>query len=120
MPTPITVSLTDRQFGLIRSCISEAGGGSASVFAAVCGQPASAFDRVRDATRVLPAEGPVALSESDWRVVFDAVHAAMYALGPFEVPAVLGSSLVELADINLRICIDVWGAYGGLTWAERN
>ncbi len=44
----------------------------------------------------------------------------MYALGPFEVPIVLGSSLVELADINLRICIDVWGAYGGLTWEERS
>ena len=44
----------------------------------------------------------------------------MYALGPFEVPVILRSSLVELADINLRICVDVWGAYGGLTWEERN
>lgn len=69
---------------------------------------------------MLPTEGTVALPEVDWRVVFDAVHAATYALGPLEVPVVLGCSLVELADINLRICIDAWGAYGGVTWAERN
>ena len=39
---------------------------------------------------------------------------------PFEVPVILGSSLVELADINLAIAVGVWDAYGGLTWAERN
>ena len=33
---------------------------------------------------------------------------------------ILGSSLVELADINLAIAVGVWDAYGGLTWAERN
>jgi hypothetical protein len=120
MNTLITVSLTDRQFRLIQSCINEAGGGSAAAFAAICNQPGSSIDRVRDTTSLLPAEGPFALVEADWHVVFDAVHAAMYALGPFEVPVVLGSSLVELADVNLRICIDVWGAYGGLTWAERS
>ncbi len=100
--------------------MDEVGGGSASAFIAICNQPASEFDRVRDTTRSLPAGGPIALSEKEWRVVFDAVQAAMYALGPFEVPVILGSSLVELADINLRICVDVWGAYGGLTWEERN
>ena len=62
----------------------------------------------------------LALPEADWRIIFDSVHAAMYALGPFEVPVILGSSLVELADINLAIAVGVWDAYGGLTWAERN
>ena len=44
----------------------------------------------------------------------------MYALGPFEVPVTLGSNLTELADINLKIAVEVWGAYGGMNWAGQD
>ena len=57
---------------------------------------------------------------ADWRIIFDCVHGAMYALGPFEVPVTLGSNLTELADINLKIAVEVWGAYGGMNWAGQD
>ena len=87
---------------------------------AICGQSASEFDRVRDFIRGSQIADSVEMPVADWRIIFDAVHAAMYALGPLEVSSVLGSTLVELADINLRISVDVWGAYDGPAWAEPN
>lgn len=98
--------------------MNEVGGGSASAYVAICGHEPSEFDRVRGSVRSSEVEDFLEMPAADWRIIFDAVHAAMYALGPLEVSSVLGSSLVELADVNLRISVDVWGAYGGSTWAE--
>ena len=60
----------------------------------------------------------VELTAEEWRVMYDAVHAVIYGLGPHELSICTGNYLREACDINLKICTAVWGAYGGMKWMD--
>ncbi len=112
------VGLTTAQIDFVLSCFNEAAGGSHRVWRAIFGEDLEALRVPVETFRSAQAEGRthVGLSEADWRRVFAAVNATIYALGPFELQTITAFDLRHAADTNLRICADVWGAYGKATW----
>ena len=60
----------------------------------------------------------IELTSNEWRVMYESLNAVIYGLGPCELPTITGFTLQEAYDVNLKICVAVWGAYGGRTWQE--
>lgn len=58
------------------------------------------------------------LMKTQWRTMYESLNAVIYGLGPAELNNLTGEdSLAAAADLNLRICSGVWGAYrGDLIW----
>jgi len=112
----VELQLAQQQF--IKQCFGERGGGSADVHSAILNTPLETSNEARAAfgDAIDGSSTAVGLEPHTWRVVYDVVHATVYALGPFELPIVTGFSLEEAAEVNLRICVEVWGAYGGMAW----
>jgi len=50
--------------------------------------------------------------------LYQAINAAIYALGPMELTTLTGLELPDAAEVNLRICVGNWGAYGGVAWSD--
>lgn len=106
------VSFTPREVAVIVQCLKEVGGGSAAAFNAVAGHPPGRTRTLLALFRDL-TDGPVELPESGWRDVYNAVHAAVYALGPEELHTCTGYTLAEVADVQQKLCGVVWGAFHG-------
>lgn len=62
----------------------------------------------------------ISLTAKEWRVVYESINAVIYGLGPHELQTCTGKSLQEACNINLKICVAVWGAYGGMGWPTSN
>ncbi len=114
------VSFGPAQIEFVLGCFKEAAGGSQRAWRALFGEELENLRAPVEAFRSAQSEGRthVGLSEDDWRRVYSAVNATIYALGPFELQTITSFDLGQAADTNLRICSDVWGAYGKATWAS--
>jgi hypothetical protein len=112
------VSLAPTEIDFVLSCFNQAAGGSQRVWQSIYGQELETLRVPVEAFRSAKSEGRshVGLSEGHWRRVIAAVNAAIYTLGPLELETVTAFGLAEAADTNLRICADVWGAYGKASW----
>ena len=92
------VHLTERQRRFVRQCCGEAGGGSAQQFLAIAGHDAATIRSAAEAYRAAATTpDAVSLPETIWRVLYDAINAAIYALGPAELQTVTGVTLQEAA-----------------------
>lgn len=112
--------MTDQQQRFVTQCCNEAGGGSSKAFLAIAGHDESAIRSALDAFRANANSSAIALSEPTWRLLYDTVNATVFALGPSELTTVTGYSLEEAANVQLRICAGVWGAYDGPNWTTNN
>ncbi len=111
------VQLGERQQRFVLQCCNEVGGGSAREYLAIAGHDAATIRAAAEDFRVAMQAAAVSLPESTWRVLYNSINAAIYALGPAELHTVTGFLLSEAADVQLRLCSNVWGAYGEATWA---
>jgi hypothetical protein len=113
------VSFSPAQIDFVLRCFDEAVGRAHRVWGSTFGEDLENLRVPVETFRAAQAEGRshVALSEIDWRRVFSAVHATIYTLGPLELQTVTSFDLRQAADTNLRICADVWGAFGKATWS---
>ena len=110
------VSISERQQGFIAQCGAEVGGGSSDAFLAIAGRDNETIGSALQDLRSSAEASTAMLSEPTWRVLYDAVNAAIYSLGPSELTTITGFTLDEAADVQLQICSGVWGAYGGARW----
>jgi hypothetical protein len=58
----------------------------------------------------------IELTAEEWRVLYESINAVVYGLGPSELQTCTGYNLPEVCNINLKICVSLWGAYGGRKW----
>ena len=116
----ITIELSATDVHVISAGLAEYGGGSASDIATLSGHDDRAVQPIYkkiERLRVSDAN-ELSLTEAEWRVIYDSVNAALYALGPFALELCTGCSLVDLLQTNLHITTSVWGMYGGAKWAD--
>jgi hypothetical protein len=120
MNQPISVSLSAEQAEFIRSLVAEAHGGSAKEYLRILNHSRGELDAAAEEfeSALVTSSDHIRISETAWRILYDAINAAIYALGPFELSTITGFSLREAAETNLRICSSVWGAYGGASWLD--
>lgn len=122
--TLIRIEFTQREQQFLSFVFIEIfGGGSTAAIQAVLGDSVSQAKDLHDEVRMQVAKNengagsPIALSASQWRTMFESVHAVVYGLGPSELQTCTGLELHETANINLKICNAVWGVYGGSSWS---
>jgi len=107
MPDKIAIDLTDAELKFVQRCLNEAcAGASSGEILRICG---SSNEALRDVVAELADHHN--LTEAQWRMVYDMVHATIYGLGQFEL-FLTGFTLPQAINFNLRIASRVWGVYG--------
>ena len=91
------------------------GGGSTAAIQKILGD---FVDVARDLRPIVKAQSEsdseyLELTASQWRVMYESLNAVIYGFGPGELQTCTGTYLHEAANINLKICSAVWGAYLG-------
>ncbi len=120
----ISIKLEPKQRQFLNQVFHEAfDGGSTAVIQGVLGdqlEPATALKATIEhqvgTSQADTKSAAVALDKEQWRVVYDSINAVMYGLGPFELQTCTGVPLQDALNVNLRICAQVWGAYGKMRW----
>jgi hypothetical protein len=95
------------------------GGGSTATIQKILGSAHLEVARYLRATVQLQVDRELAsieLTAEEWRVVYESINAVVYGLGPGELQTCTGYDLPEVCNINLKICVSLWGAYGGRNW----
>ncbi len=94
------------------------GGGSTQSIQNILGDRVAAARELGQEVRLQSKSGlpSIDLSADEWRVMYEAINAVIYGLGPSELATCTGYDLDAACSINLRICGAVWGAYGGADW----
>jgi hypothetical protein len=117
----ISVTLTEDQIKFAMGALAEMYGGSAQVFLKIINRPEEDLKSARQEleSAFLQSNTHINMPESSWRAVYEAINAAIYSLGPFELSTITGYNLAEAAEVNLKICSSVWGAYGAASWLEK-
>jgi len=116
----ISVTLSIDQIKFATGALAEMYGGSADAFIKISNRSKSDLESaMQELEAIASGSNPhTRMAESSWRTIYDAINAAIYALGPFELTTITGFSLAEAAEVNLKICSSAWGAYGGASWTE--
>lgn len=113
MQAPITLSLTALQIEFLQSCGREMlAGASATGIRRIF--PGTA-DEIATLMPLFATESAtdLVLPESDWRKIYDMIHAVIYGLGSSELQTLTGLTLTEAVNTNLTIASQIWGVYGG-------
>ncbi|MBD2054565.1 hypothetical protein H6F88_00720 [Oculatella sp. FACHB-28] len=95
------------------------GGGSTRIIQNILGPYVETAHNLQPKVRLqAEAELPsIELTADEWRVMYEALNAVIYGLGPSELHTCTGYNLQEACNINLRICAAVWDARGvGRAW----
>jgi hypothetical protein len=94
------------------------GGGSTQSIQNILGDRVAAARELGQEVRLQSKSGlpSIDLSADEWRVMYEAINAVIYGLGPSELVTCTGYDLDAVCSVNLRICAAVWGAYGGADW----
>jgi hypothetical protein len=95
------------------------GGGSTQSIQNILGDRVAAARELGQEVRLQSKSGSPAidLSTDEWRVMYEAINAVIYGLGPSELATCTGYALNQACGINLRICAAVWGADDGMDWS---
>jgi hypothetical protein len=95
------------------------GGGSTASMQHILGDRVAAARELAQEVRLQSKSGSpsIELSHDEWRVMYDAINAVIYGLGPSELVTCTGYNLQAVCSLNLRICAAVWGADGGADWS---
>ena len=91
------------------------GGGSTAAIQTILGDSVEA---ARELEPIVKAQwksdsGYLELTQSQWRIMYESLNAVIYGLGPTELQTCTGTYLHQAANINLKICSAVWGAFFG-------
>jgi hypothetical protein len=117
----ITIAFNKREQHFLSFVFTEVfSGGSTSRIQNIIGHHVEAARQLRPKVK-LQSESEslsIELTANEWRVMYESLNAVIYGLGPHELQTCTDYYLHEACDINLKICSAVWGAYGGMTWAE--
>jgi hypothetical protein len=91
------------------------GGGSTQSIQNILGDRVEVAHELGQEVRLQSKSGlpSISLSADAWRVMYEAINAVIYGLGPRELATCTGYPLYEVCNLNLRICAAVWGADGG-------
>jgi hypothetical protein len=94
------------------------GGGSTASIQNILGDRVEAARELGQEVRLQSKSGlpSIDLSTDEWRVMYEAINAVIYGLGPSELATCTGYDLHEVCRLNRRICAAVWGADGELDW----
>jgi hypothetical protein len=94
------------------------GGGSTKSIQNILGDRVEAARELGQEVRLQSKSGSpsIALSPDEWRIMYEAINAVIYGLGPSELATCTGYQLYEVCNINRTICAAVWGVYGGADW----
>jgi hypothetical protein len=94
------------------------GGGSTKSIQNILGDRVAVARELGQEVRLQSKSGlpSIDLSADEWRVMYEAINAVIYGLGPSELATCTGYDLDAFCSLNLRICAAVWGAYGGADW----
>ncbi len=94
------------------------GGGATQSIQNILGDRVDAARELSQDVRLQSKSGlpSIVLSANEWRVMYEAINAVIYGLGPSELATCTGYQLYEAGGINRRICAVVWGADGGADW----
>jgi hypothetical protein len=96
------------------------GGGSTQSIQNILGDRVEAARELAQEVRLQSKSGAptIALTGAEWRVMYEAINAVIYGLGPSELATCTGHSLDAVCSLNLRICAAVWGVDDGALWDE--
>jgi hypothetical protein len=116
----IAIALDNHEQQFLATVFREVfGGGSTATIQKILGSAHLEIARYLRATVQLQVDGGLAsieLTAEEWRVVYESINAVVYGLGPGELQTCTGYDLPEVCNINLKICVSLWGAYGGRNW----
>jgi antitoxin component HigA of HigAB toxin-antitoxin module len=117
----IAIALTKREQRFLSWVFMEVfEGGSTGSIQRIIGHHVEAARQLRPKVKLQSKSESLSieLTANEWRVMYESLNAVIYGLGPHELKICTSYYLHEACDINLKICVAVWGAYGGMTWAE--
>ena len=117
MAIEIELSQAEQQF-LSSVFLEVFEGGSTSAIQNVLGDQVELARELRPELEKLVARKPktLSLNKSQWRTVYESLNAVVFGLGEFELDTCTGIGLQQACNTNLKICVAVWGVYGGSQW----
>ena len=119
----ISIAFPDHQRRFLSTSLLEVfGGGATNAIQSVLGSETEAARLLEPEInrQVKNSDLPITLSSENWRTMYHAINAVIYGLGPAELQTCTGLYLSEIANINLKICGAVWGAYDKAQWSKVN
>ncbi len=119
MSHEIGIKLSPEEASFLRSCLVEVwGGGSVKEISRIFNRDKTIAQNIHKQLKQ-PSES-YQFSDTDWRIIYDAVNATIYGLGANELQIITGNSLIEAVNTNQKIASVVWGCYGGCLWEKSN
>lgn len=114
MQSSHSILLTEDEYGFINRCFAELlYGASAVAMKHVLGDETSQAEELKQLLSSRSASNFPALSKPSWRVIYNVIHAAIYALGDNELETLTGFELNQAINTNLKITSQLWGTYEG-------
>jgi hypothetical protein len=95
------------------------GGGSTEKIQNILGKPVEDVRHLeaKVQSQYKAGSSSISLTAAEWRIMYEAVNAVIYGLGPSELSTCTGRNLQEVCSINLKICATLWRASGvGRSW----
>ncbi len=114
-----TIEFEQSQQKFLFSIFSEVfDGGSTQAIQNILGDRVAEAKQLRNSveTQVKKDAKSIKLTNERWRVIYESINAVIYGLGPFELQTLTGCDIQDALNINLRICSQVFGVYGKVTW----
>lgn len=112
----ISIHFSENEIGFIRACFREVlSGASTREMGKMLGDDLPLADPILkkiDAQRSTLDAASLTLTKTEFQIVYDAVHAAIYGLGEFELTTLTGFPLNMAVNTNLKIAHRLWGVYG--------
>lgn len=121
----ISIAFERRELSVIIAAIAEYGGGSCRAMERISGLSGQLMQDVEQKIEQFREQAKkqtlctITLAEPEWKMVYDSINAMIYALGPFELELLWGNTPFDVLEANQKICVAVWGAYGGQKWTDK-
>jgi hypothetical protein len=116
----IAIALDNHEQRFLTTVLLEVfGGGSTVAIQKILGSAHLEIAHYLRATVQLQVDRGLAsieLTAEEWRVLYESINAVVYGLDPGELQTCTGYDLPEVCNINLKICVSLWGVYGGRSW----
>ncbi|MFT5650115.1 MAG: hypothetical protein ACJAXK_001305 [Yoonia sp.] len=107
------IRLLDEQLTLVKCALNEAlHGGSTRAIQKTFGGTIHELKQLEEIFEHASSETSILLKATQWRQVYDLIHATIYGLGHFEFSTNTGFPIEVALNTNLYIASKLWGVYG--------